>query len=290
MPALDDLTAGDFNQNRICHYLTRTMDSLPIIRRLPERKGFRLLQMFKRLCVVVLVVFLLPAAATAGWWSLKERPGSWRAADWSSSGVLPPAADRIEEAAIHVMAARTGGFKGAISVHSWIVVKKPGTQRYERYDKVGWGAPVRRNGYDADAFWYSNRPWVVHSVTGTEAERLIPQVEAAITAYPYADVGGYRIWPGPNSNSFVAHVLDTVPALGARLPPNATGRDYAPGLASFRVAPDWRDLHVTLGGLAGFALGARSGVELHFMGLVAGIDLARPALKVPALGRVGFDW
>ena len=75
------------------------------------------------------------------------------------------------------MAARTGGFKGALSVHSWIVLKKPGEDAYVRYDKVGWGSPVRRNAYAADALWYSNRPFVVHAVTGDEAERLLPEVE-----------------------------------------------------------------------------------------------------------------
>lgn len=247
----------------------------------------RFFRLLRRAAILLLLVFLLPVGATTLWWSMQERPLSWRAANWQASGVLPLVAETAD-AAIHVMAARTGGMKGAISLHSWIVVKKPDAAEYERYDKVGWGVPVRRNAYPADAFWYSNRPWVVHSVTGEEAERLIPQVEAAIAAYPYARNGGYRIWPGPNSNSFVAHVLDAVPALGTRLPPNATGRDFAPGFASLRVSPDWRDVHATLGGLAGFAIGARSGLEIHLLGVVAGIDFARPALKVPALGRVGF--
>src|SRR5690606_12084417 len=142
--------------------------------------------------------------------------------------------------------------------------------------------------YDADGFWYSNRPWVAHAVTGEAAERLIPQVEAAIATYPWSANGGYTIWPGPNSNSFVAHVLDAVPAFGARAPSNATGRDFAPGHVVLRIAPDWRDIHVTLGGLAGFAIGTRSGIELHLLGLVAGIDVIRPALKIPAFGRIGL--
>lgn len=79
-----------------------------------------------------------------------------------------------------------------------------------------------------------------------------------------------------------------MPALGARAPANATGRDFAPGLVSLRIMPDWRDIHVTLGGLAGFAAGARSGFEIHFLGLTAGIDPVGPALKVPAFGRVSL--
>lgn len=233
----------------------------------------------------VLIVFVIPALATLAWWQAQARPGSWRAADWSSSGVLA-AAPEADEAAIHILAARTGGLKGAFAVHSWIVVKKPGASAYDRYDKVGWGSPVRHNAYAADGRWYSNPPAIVASLEGEDAARLIPKVELAIESYPYSRRGDYHIWPGPNSNSFVAHVLREVPELGAILPPNAAGRDFAPGFASLDIAPDWLDVHATLGGLAGFALGVRSGIELHFMGLVAGIDVARPALKVPAYGRL----
>jgi hypothetical protein len=30
-------------------------------------------------------------------------------------------------------------------------------------------------------------------------------------------------------------------------------------------------------------------VEVNFLGLVAGLDLRHPALKLPAFGRIGFD-
>jgi hypothetical protein len=111
-------------------------------------------------------------------------------------------------------------------------------------------------------------------------------VDAAIKAYPYSRPGDYKIWPGPNSNSFVAHVLSEVPELGARMPPNAAGRDYAPGWASLNWSRSGRDLHATLGGYLGFAVGAVSGLELHFLGLVAGVDILDPALKIPGFGRL----
>jgi hypothetical protein len=250
-----------------------------------RRKGFPMLRPLKLLAMLVAILFVAPAVATAGWWSLVDRPGTWRSADWSSSGLLPAAPAR-EEAAVYVLAARTGGLKGAFSVHSWIVLKRPGSTRYERYDKVGWGSPIRRDGWAADGRWYSNMPETVAMARGERARDLLARMDAAIASYPHARNGDYRIWPGPNSNSFVAHVLRGVPELDATLPPNATGRDYVEGLASFDLAPDGRDLHVTLAGLAGFAVGARSGFEVHFMGLVAGLDIARPALKIPAFGRV----
>ncbi|HXV31985.1 MAG TPA: DUF3750 domain-containing protein, partial [Sinorhizobium sp.] len=64
--------------------------------------------------------------------------------------------------------------------------------------------------------------------------------------------------------------------------------DYLPEGKLFQVDTDGRDLHATLYGLAGIAAGWRSGLEVHFMGLVAGIDLARPGIKIPAIGRLGI--
>lgn len=231
------------------------------------------------------IVFVLPALAAMGWWMLQERPGSWRQADWSASGLLP-LADQVEGAAIYVMAARTGGLKGAFAVHSWIVTKPAGAIRYTRYDKVGWGTPIRINAYPADGRWYSNTPWIVRAVHGEEAERLLPAVEAAIASYPYARSGDYRIWPGPNSNSFVAHVVSAVPELGARMPANAIGRDFAPGFAALDWSENTWDLRATLGGYLGFAAGWTRGLEVHFLGLVAGVDITEPAIKVPAFGTL----
>ncbi len=240
----------------------------------------------KRLLLAVLIVYLLPALASAGWWYVKERPGSWREANWSSAGVLPKAEDS-RAAAIYIFSAATGGMKGAVASHSWIVTKADGDRPYNRYDKVGWGSPIRRNGYPADARWYSNPPQLVVSITGNRAAALIPKVEAAIQSYPYATPGAYRIWPGPNSNTFVAHVLRSVPELGAVLPPDAVGRDYLPEGRLFQIDADGRDMHATLYGLLGVSMGVRSGFEVHFMGLVAGLDIARPAVKIPAIGRLG---
>ncbi len=241
----------------------------------------------KMLLATVFLLFLVPAAGTAAWWATLERPNSWRTADWSASGVLPSPTS-IDGPAIFVMAARTGGLKGAFSVHSWLVIKRDVGSGYDRYDKVGWGRPVRKNAYDPDGRWYSNPPEIVASVTGPDAVRLVANAEAAIATYPFRDQGDYTIWPGPNSNSFVAHVLRAIPEMGAKLPPNAVGRDFAPGIASIDIADDWSDFHATLGGLFGFAAGLRSGLEIHLLGLVAGVDFVCPALKIPAYGRVNL--
>ncbi|MDF1607164.1 DUF3750 domain-containing protein [Hoeflea sp. YIM 152468] len=235
--------------------------------------------------LLLLLCFIAPALASLGVRAASSQPGSWRAADWSSAGILP-AATAGGPAALYVMSARTGGLKGGLAVHSWIVTRQRGDSHYTRYDKVGWGAPIRTNAYPADGRWYSNAPEILLALSGEDAARLIPQVQAAVLAYPYAQRGDYRIWPGPNSNSFVAHVLRSVPDLGVALPPEAVGRDYRSFGDFVTLSPDWHNLELSLGGYAGIAIGALYGIEFRLGGLVFGIDIADPALKLPGFGRI----
>ena len=246
----------------------------------------RLLQRLKTLILLVLLFFVAPALASLGVQAASSHPTSWSNADWTSAEMLPSARDD-EDAAIYVMAARTGGLKGALAVHSWIVTKSPGATSYTRYDKVGWGSPIRVNAYPADGRWYSNTPDILLALHGDEATRLIGKIEAAVSAYPYRERGDYNIWPGPNSNSFIAHVLRAVPELGIVLPPEAVGRDFHPWGDFVTLSPDWRNLELSLGGYAGFAVGTLYGVEFRLAGLVFGLDIARPGIKLPGFGRIG---
>src|SRR6185312_2506264 len=124
-------------------------------------------------------------------------------ADWSSTRTLPDASAE-REARVIIMSGRTGGWKGVVSVHSWVVLKPENATSWRRYDVVGWGNPVRINGWAPDGRWFGNSPQVVLDLHGDVAARAIPKIEAAVKAYRYASAGDYRIWPGPNSNTFVA--------------------------------------------------------------------------------------
>lgn len=241
----------------------------------------------KKLLVFVLLCFIAPAMASLAVRAASSQPGSWRTADWSSSGLLPEA-ESDADAAVYVMAARTGGLKGALAVHSWIVTKPAGGKQYTRYDKVGWGNPIRTNAYPADGRWYSNPPEVLAELHGAEAARLIPAIEAAVRTYPFSGRGDYTIWPGPNSNSFVAHVLRQVPELHLALPPEAVGRDFRPFGEFVTLSDDWRNLEISLGGYAGLAVGTLHGFEVRLGGLVFGLDIAHPGIKLPGFGRVGI--
>jgi|RhiMetdeSRZDD1v2_1073273.scaffolds.fasta_scaffold00717_21 hypothetical protein len=241
----------------------------------------------KLIVVALLALFLLPIAARAALFMVEDRPRSWRDADWSSVGMLPKPAEH-PEARLLVFSGRAGGLKGLIAVHSWIVLKREGARTWARYDVVGWGTPLRLNGWAADGRWYGDIPHIVADVRGAQAATLIPKVEAAVQAYRYADAGDYRMWPGPNSNTFVATVLRAVPELGVALPPNAIGKDFRDDSFYFGLSDSRTGIELNLWGLLGIKLGWVEGLEVNVLGLVAGLDLRQPALKLPGFGRVGF--
>ncbi len=241
----------------------------------------------RRLLRILLVLFIVPLVAHAGWWMTRDHAASWATADWSSAGILPtPSAKR--EALIHVYGARTGRWRGIFAHHTWIVIKDRDASRYTRYDVTGWGRPVKENNWAPDARWFGSKPELIGAVEGPPAEALIAKARAAIARYPYNGYGGYRIWPGPNSNSFTAHVLAAIPDAGIALPPTAIGKDWRTDGALFGRTPSGSGWQLSLGGLLGITIGWRDGIEINVLGLVAGIDLAHPALKLPGFGRVGI--
>ncbi|MBD3844561.1 DUF3750 domain-containing protein [Bosea sp. SSUT16] len=245
------------------------------------------MRLFRRFLLFFVLAFLLPLATHAGWWIWQTHAPDWRRADWSSAKLLP-AASVDPEATVHIFAARVGRWRGIFAHHSWIVVKEANASAYTRFDVVGWGAPVRVNHREADGRWFGNEPESVAEIRGAAAERLIPRIRAAVQSYAYAEPGSYLAWPGPNSNSFVQHVLTEVPELREALPPTAIGKDWRETGLFAGLTPSRTGLQASLYGLAGITVGWVEGVEVNILGLVAGFDLRSPALKLPGWGRVGI--
>src|SRR5690349_21204819 len=106
--------------------------------------------------------FVLPVAWQTAIFAAAEQPGSWRQANWSSTGMLPPAASD-SDARILVFSARNGRWRSIFAVHSWIVVK-PQNGDYARYDVTGFGMPVRVNSLAPDANWFSNKPELIADI------------------------------------------------------------------------------------------------------------------------------
>lgn len=243
--------------------------------------------MLRRFLVGLTVLFLAPLAAHAVIHSLEEHPANFRVANWDSVGLLPDAAiDR--EARLLILTGRTGRWKGIFAVHSWMVYKEAGATSWTRYDVVGWGNPVRRNGWVPDGRWYGDVPRVIVDVKGATAQALIPAVQRAIADYPYRHPGDYRMWPGPNSNTFIAALLRAVPELATPLPPNAIGKDFRGALYG-GLTDSGTGLELSMFGVLGFKFAWVEGVELNMLGLVAGLDLRHPAVKLPGFGRIGID-
>jgi len=242
---------------------------------------------FRKVLLAIATLFLLPIAVHAAFYASRAWPASYRDADWSSVGMLPAAsADR--DARLLIFTGRTGRWKGIFSIHSWVVFKGANATTRKRYDVVGWGAPVRSNGWAPDGRWYGDTPRVLIDVRGDEAAALIPKVEAAIAAYRYNHLGDHPIWPGPNSNTFTATVLRAVPELATTLPPNAVGKDFRAG-PYLGLTDSGTGIEASLWGLLGVKVAWVEGVEVNFLGLVTGLDLRHPALKLPGFGRLGLD-
>lgn len=214
----------------------------------------------------------------------------WRTADRSSQGIAPLPSEEAR-AVIQVYAARAYHWRGIFAVHPWIAVKPAGASEYVVYQVLGWqkrrGLPVVVGRTDLpDRAWYDNAPDLLLDIRGAEAARLIPKVSAAIASYPYEN--DYTLWPGPNSNSFVAHVAREVPDLRLELPTTAIGKDYLGKGKFFARAPSGTGWQMSLYGLFGLTLAREEGVEFNLLTANFGIDVLPLAIKLPGIGRIGF--
>jgi hypothetical protein len=212
----------------------------------------------------------------------------WRTASHAPAGLAPDPATTLE-AVVQVYAARTWGWKGSFGVHTWVAVKAPEAKNYTVYEVIGWklrwsGTSLAVTERSPDAHWYGNAPELLAEKRGAEAEALIPRIEAAIRAYPYANE--YSVWPGPNSNTFTAWVSRAVPELKVDLPPTAIGKDFL-GDRIVASAPSGSGFQISLAGLLALTASGVEGLEVNLLGLTFGIDPFSPALKLPLVGRIG---
>jgi hypothetical protein len=215
--------------------------------------------------------------------------GDWRTATHRSVGLAPdPAVER--EAVVQVYASRTFGWRGAFAVHTWLAAKPAGADDYTRYEVIGWYARAGRsaisisNNRAPDAEWYGSPPQLIRDLRGAQAEAVIARLPQAVASYP--DGNAYSAWPGPNSNTFTAHLGREIPELGLTMPSTAIGKDYLPAGRIVARTPSGAGYQFSLGGLLGVTAGVDEGLEFNVLGLVAGVDFRHPALKLPGFGRV----
>ncbi len=181
----------------------------------------RFLSRLKKFIVAVtLFVVLSIASLWVTSWALAPQP--------FGTAQAPDPLD-YQDAIIQVYGADVWGFRGNFAIHTWIATKARGAADYQVYQVIGWrlrrgrsvvsiteGNPARP--------WYGSPAILLHEMRGDAAQALIDQVHDAALSYPFDRE--YKMWPGPNSNSFTAWIGLEVPGLNLELPVKAIGQSW----------------------------------------------------------------
>ncbi len=213
---------------------------------------------------------------------------SWRTASREPVG-WAPAPEDFQPALVQAYCAPAYSWRGAFADHCWIAAKPEGASAYSRYEVIGFR--LRRTGSAVvisetptpDREWYGAFPKLMQDLRGEKAEAVIAKLPGAVASYPYPKE--YTVWPGPNSNTFIAHVAREVPELELALPSNAIGKDFT-GASVVAAAPSGTGYQVSLGGILGLTLARKEGFEVNVLGLVFGANPLNFTLSVPGFGRV----
>ena len=215
---------------------------------------------------------------------------AWWEASRESAG-LAPNPESVHKAVVQVYAARAFSWRGAFGVHTWISVKPTGAKYFTVYQLIGWRL---YRGSDAvvverdlpDRHWYDAVPEVLADIRGRGVDRVIEKIDAAARSYPFGD--RYTVWPGPNSNTFIAWIARRVPELKLDMPATAIGKDWLGPDGPVAPAPSGTGYQVSLFGLAGVLVGREEGLEVNLAGLNFGVDPLGLALRLPGIGRFGL--
>jgi hypothetical protein len=204
---------------------------------------------------------------------------------------LAPGPEDNRESIVQVYAARSyEPLPRLVAVHTWIAYRQAGEEKYTLYEAHRFrphvsGRSVRTcEKYYPDRKWHGAEPTLLFELRGKPAERAIEGIEDAVSTYP----GGYRLWPGPNSNTLIADLVRSVDELQVDLPPTAIGKDFLPDWGILAPAPSGTGWQVSLLGALGVLVALEEGVEINLLGAVFGLDLDPPAFKLPIVGRLGF--
>ena len=166
--------------------------------------------------VLVLILILLGAMMSLFFLIRNSaKAQGWRNASDEPVGKAPNP-NHVKEAIVQIYSARTWGWRGYFATHPWIAVKPTNAKYFTVYEKIGWRlrrgeTPVVIHRRHADARWYGNVPELLADLRGDGVDSIITKIDKAARSYPH--VQEYSIYPGPNSNTFIAHIGREVPEL-----------------------------------------------------------------------------
>lgn len=242
----------------------------------------------KRRLTFALLLAYLPISILYLTFSGQLSARDWRTASREPAGLAPDPAT-TKEAVVQVYSARAVSWRGWFGVHTWIAVKPSDATEFTVHEVMGWrlkrtGTALVARNRPADGYWYGSRPELLGDIRGPGVDAIIQRIESAVSDYPYPDK--YHVWPGPNSNTFVAFVLRRVPELRVDMPPTAIGKDYL-GWKSVAATPSGTGGQANLFGLVGVSAGIEEGLEVNLLGLNFGVDPKSLSVKLPVVGRLG---
>lgn len=168
------------------------------------------------------------------------------------------------------------------AVHSWVDLRLDGVWHRVEIRGRTTGVQVdeipREQAFRDDRWGGNARVLAVIDGAG-DAGRIGAEVLAAAEGFPYRD--SYVAWPGPNSNTFIEWLSQSVDGFALQLSPNAVGKDYGgwlvAGVSSTRTGLELETAVV------GAQVGLVEGAEVHLLGLVGGIGVWPPSVKLPFL-------
>ncbi len=169
--------------------------------------------------------------------------------------------------------------------HPWFAIREQGVQQWERWE-IG-----SRGSTDLGYVNHSYRDPLggdevrVHGVLrGEKAMRFIRCLRRESVRYEHRHV--YRVWPGPNSNTYADIMLRRC-GFRAELPPTSVGKDYR-GIIGVSGTTGGTGVQLETP-ILGVRVGLTEGVQFHVFSFTVGIDWWPPAIVFPVGdGRLGF--
>ena len=192
---------------------------------------------------------------------------------------------------MQVYASRAFGWRGAFADHTWLAAKAQDADHFTRYEVIGWyggggRSVVSISGQRApDAEWFGAPPRLITRRARRGGRGDHPQAAAGRRDLSLRHARTTR-GPVRTATRFVAHLGREIAELNVTLPSTAIGKDYLPIERIVSTTPSGTGVQLSLYGVLGVLYGSDEGLELNVLGLVTGIDLRHPALKLPGIGRV----
>ena len=173
--------------------------------------------------MLLALVLLLPIALSS---CSRQR---WDETSRDSAGLAPDPKD-FKDAVVVAYRAKVWGWRGVVADHTWIATKAKDSLSYTVYEVIGWrqrrfNSVLRIEQDLPDRKWFGSIPIPLIEISGPEAEEMVQRVDEAARNYPYPS--WYRVYPGPNSNTFTAWIAERVPELNLDLPLRAIGKNFA---------------------------------------------------------------